>query len=125
VKLPQRQLAISNFPNSTNALSLMGRKELNLDGGEIAIIKAIGLSGSEMRGDDLMARVPDQSAAELIDTLKGLISVGYINSDKSGFYDNEDMKTVHFQVNSGYAKELRDAMDPNPERPKSRRMRRE
>jgi hypothetical protein len=103
----------------------MGRKELNLDGGEIAIIKAIGLSGSDMRGDDIMERVPDSGVSELIDTLKGLISVGFIEADKSNFYDEEDMKNVYFHVNSGYAKELKDAMDPNPDRPKSRRMRRE
>jgi hypothetical protein len=103
----------------------MGRKELNLDGGEIAIIKAIGLSGSDIRGDDLMERVPDAGVSELIDTLKGLISVGFIEADKSNFYDEEDLKNVSFHVNSGYAKELKEAMDPNPDRPKSRRMRRE
>jgi len=103
----------------------MGRKELNLDGGEISIIKAIGLSGSDMRGDDLLERVRDLDVSELVDTLKGLISVGFVEADKSNFYDEEDMKGVYFHVNSGYAKELRDAMDPNKERPKSRRMRRE
>jgi len=103
----------------------MGKKELNLDGGEIAIIKALGLGGSEMRGDDLVSRVPDLDVGELINTLKGLISVGFINADTSSFYEEDDMKSVHFQVNSGYAKDLRDALDPNPERPKSRRMRRE
>jgi hypothetical protein len=103
----------------------MGRKELNLDGGEIAIIKAIGLSGSDIKGDDLIERVRDLVVSELIDTLKGLISVGFIEADKSNFYDEEDMKNVYFHVNSGYARELKDAMDPNPDRPKSRRMRRE
>jgi hypothetical protein len=103
----------------------MGRKELNLDGGEISIIKAIGLSGSDMRGDDLLERVRDLDVSELVDTLKGLISVGFVEADKSNFYDEEDMKGVYFRVNSGYAKELRDAMDTNKDRPKSRRMRRE
>jgi hypothetical protein len=103
----------------------MGRNELNLDGGEIAIIKAIGLGGSDIRGDDLIARVPDLDISELIDTLKGLMSVGYVNADKSSFYDEEDMKGVHFCVNSGYSKELHDAMDPRPDRPRSRRVRRE
>ena len=103
----------------------MGRKELNLDGGEISILKAIGLSGSDMRGDDLIEHVRDLGVSDLIDTLKGLISVGFVEADKSNFYDEEDMKGVYFHVNSGYAKELRDAMDPNSDRPKSRRMRRE
>jgi hypothetical protein len=103
----------------------MARKELNLDGGEIAIIKAIGLSGSDIKGDDLVERVRDLVVSELIDTLKGLISVGFIEADKSNFYDEEDLKNVYFHVNSGYARELKDAMDPNPDRPKSRRMRRE
>jgi hypothetical protein len=103
----------------------MARKELNLDGGEISIIKALGLSGTEIRGDDLIARVSELGDAELIDTVKGLISMGYVSSDKSSFYDAEDMKNVLFQVNSGYSKELREAMDPTPEQRKSRRMRRE
>jgi hypothetical protein len=103
----------------------MARKELNLDGGEIAIIKAIGLSGTDIKGDDLFERVGNLGATELIDTLKGLISCGFVEADKSNFYDEEDMRTVFFHVNSGYAKELKEAMDPNPDRPKSRRMRRE
>ena len=103
----------------------MGRKELNLDGGEIAIIKAIGLSGTDIRGDDLMDRVGELDVSELMDTLKGLISVGFVEADKSSFYKEEDMKNVYFHVNSGYARELKEAMDPNTDRPKSRRMRRE
>jgi len=103
----------------------MARKELNLDGGEISIIKALGIGGSELRGDDLLARVPDLNTNELIDTLKGLISVGYISSDKSGFYNAEELANVHFQVNSGYSKELKEAMDPQPEERKSKRVRRE
>ena len=102
----------------------MARSEINLDGGEISIIKALGFGGSEIRGDDLIARVPDLSGNELIDTIKGLISVGYVNSDKSGFYNMDEFANVHFQINSGYSKELRDAMDPSDER-KSKRVRRE
>ena len=103
----------------------MSRKELNLDGGEIAIIKALGLSGSEISGEDLVKRVNGMETAELMDTLKGLISVGYVNADKSSFYSADEMSVVHFQVNSGYSKELREAMDPTPQKTKSRRMRRE
>lgn len=103
----------------------MARKELNLDGGEISIIKALGLGGTEIRGDDLLDRVQDLDENELIETIKGLIAVGYVNADRGSFYDKEDLKNVLFQVNSGYSKDLREAIDPSPEQRKSRRVRRE
>lgn len=103
----------------------MSGREINLDGGETSIIKALGFSG-EMNGEDLMARLGGELVpAELIDTLKGLISVGYIEADKNGFYKEDDLKGVHFQVNSGYSRELKDALNPRPQKPKSRRVRRE
>ena len=102
----------------------MSGRDLNLDGGEIAIIKALGLGGTELTGKDLMSRVSELVGAELLDTLKGLIALGYVNADKSSFQKIEEMETVHFQVNPGYSKQLREAMDPRPEK-KSRRVRRE
>jgi hypothetical protein len=37
----------------------------------------------------------------------------------------EEMRKATFRVNSGYSKELREALDPRPEKPKSKRVRRE
>ncbi len=103
----------------------MARSEINLDGTEVTIIKALGLGGGEISGEDLMARVPDLAEAELIDCVKGLLAVGYVIADKQAFYDKEQLAATHFYVNSGYTKDLREAMDPRADGPKSKRVRRE
>ena len=100
-------------------------REINLDGGEISIIKALGTGGGEIDGETLLERVSELDEAELIDTLKGLIALGYVSSDKNSFHNKEELRKGNFQVNSGYAKDLREALDPRPEKPKSKRVRRE
>ena len=100
-------------------------RELNLDGMEISIIKALGFGGSDVSGEDLMMLVPE-SGAELINTLQGLVSLGYVVADKSSFHNAEEFKKTRFQVNSGYSKELKDSLSPaQREKPKTRRVRRE
>jgi hypothetical protein len=51
--------------------------------------------------------------------------LGYVSADKSSFHEIDDMKKIHFRVNSGYAKDLREALDPTPDQKKSKRVRRE
>jgi len=103
----------------------MSEREINLDGGEISLIKAMGLSGSDITGEDLMKKVPDQEGAELIDTLQGLINMGYVECDGGSLHDLDTFKHYIFRVNSGYAKDLRDALNPQRAEPKSKRVRRE
>lgn len=105
----------------------MSGREINLDGGEISVIKALGVGSGEMNGEDLMARIGgDLVPAELIDTLKGLMTMGYVEADKNAFYKAEDLKSIHFRVNSGYSKDLREALNPQQVKPKkSKRVRRE
>jgi hypothetical protein len=104
----------------------MRSTEINLDGGEVSIIKALGLSSSEMTGEDLMDKVStDVLPAELIDCMKGLMDLGYVDSDKSSFYNMDEFKAIHFRVNSGYAKDLREALSPTTNKPRSKRVRRE
>jgi hypothetical protein len=103
----------------------MAKNDINLDGTEISVLKAIGLMGAEISGEELMARAPDLMEAELIDTLKGLIMMGYVVADRRAFYDEEGLKATNFYVNSGYARDLKEAMDPRNDRPKSKRVRRE
>lgn len=103
----------------------MSDRELNLDGGEVSVIKAIGLSGSDVSGDELMKRCPELEMAELIDTVKGLIQLGYVEADPGTFYDAEELKRVTFHVNSGYSKDLRESLNPQQAKPKSKRVRRE
>jgi len=105
----------------------MSGREINLDGGEVSVIKALGMSSSEMSGEDLIARVSsDLVAAEVIDTIKGLMDMGYVDADKSGFYNVEELKDVNFRINSGWSKDLRDALHPQQQqKSKSKRVRRE
>ncbi len=103
----------------------MAGRELNLDGTEVSVIKALGFGSTDTIGADLIERCGDLPIAELIDCVQGLMSVGYVTADKSGFYKREDMERVYFRVNSGYMKDLRDALDPRPEAKKSKRVRRE
>lgn len=98
---------------------------MNLDGGEISLLKALGLSGTEVSGEDLLKRCQDLEPAELIDTLKGLIAIGYVECDGGSMHDLEAFKRYNFNVNSGYAKDLREALNPQQAQPKSKRVRRE
>ena len=96
-------------------------RELNLDGSETTIIKAIGVNGGEINGETLMERAVGLDAAEVLETLQGLISVGYVNCDKNQLQDVDAMKKAKFHVNSGYSKELKQALDPQPEPQRRRR----
>jgi len=103
----------------------MAKDNINLDGSEVSIIKALGFA-SGIAGIELKERLPDLTPSEIADTLRTLIAIGYVESDKSSFTKVEEFDKTHFHVNSGYAKELKDSMNPNQnEKPKSRRMRRE
>lgn len=99
-------------------------REINLDGGEILVLKALGLGGAESDGATLMSKIPSMDAYELMDVLKNLIMMGYVDSDKSSFYDKDEFGRINFQVNPGYSRDLREALDPTPE-VRSKRVRRE
>ena len=102
----------------------MGR-EIQLDGAEISIVKAIGIGGGEIDGGTLISRCEDLDVAELIDAVRGLIMQGFVEADSSSFYNAKEMEDINFRVNSGYAKDLKDAVDPKPADKKSKRVRRE
>jgi hypothetical protein len=104
----------------------MASREINLDGGEVSIIKALGVSSTETLGSDLLERLSAElSEAEVMDTVKGLMAMGYVDADKSGFYKVEDMKPIYFRINSGYSKDLKDSLAPKQPVTKSKRVRRE
>jgi hypothetical protein len=97
---------------------------INLDGGETSIIKALGFGGAPVSGEVLFERCASLEEAEFIDTLKGLIMFGYVSCDASALKTMEDVGKTKFQVNSGYARDLKEAVNPQPKK-KSRRVRRE
>jgi hypothetical protein len=103
----------------------MSGRDINLDGTEVTIIKALGFGSNDVSGEDLIALTAELPEAELIDSLKGLMSLGYVTADKTGFYKKEDMEKVFFRINSGYSKDLKEALNPKPEKAKSKRVRRE
>jgi hypothetical protein len=100
------------------------RRELNLNGGEITLLKTMGLSGGPVFGKLLVERVGEMETAEFLDTLEGLISLGYVLSDKVRLHTMEDVERAVFRVNASYAHELRDAIRPGQRREQERRRRR-
>lgn len=103
----------------------MGASNITLDGTETTVIKALGVGGAEVNGPTLFERCKGLDVNDFLDTLKGLIDVGLIDADSSSFYSLGATEKLTFRVNSGYAKELREALDPSPDVKKSRRVRRE
>jgi hypothetical protein len=90
----------------------MGGREIKLDGGEIAVLKAIGTSGSPIAGKMLLDRLGELAEAELIDTICGLIEQGYVVSNRVNIRLISDVQSSFFRVNPAVAKELRGAMNP-------------
>ncbi len=100
----------------------MGR-EINLDGGEITLLKKIGLSGAQLYGRLLIDRVDEMETGEFLDTLTGLIDQGYILSNKVNIRKLEEVEKAFFRVNAAYAKDLRDAVNPGRKRERERTQR--
>lgn len=88
------------------------RREIHLSGGEITILKALGLSGTPMAGRLLLAKLGEVEEREFLDTLEGLMTMDYIVSSKVNVMKMEDVERSIFRVNSTYADDLRDAMRP-------------
>lgn len=101
-------------------------REIRLDGGEISILKKIGLSGAPLFGKLLIERVEEMETGELLDTLAGLMDQGYVVSDKVAVRTIQDVEKASFRVNAAFAKDLQDAVNPSRRRERERqeRMRR-
>ncbi|MGZ5538432.1 MAG: hypothetical protein ACXWG0_07885 [Chthoniobacterales bacterium] len=98
-------------------------REIKLDCGEITILKAIGLGGAPVSGKMLLARMDDMIAAEFLDCLDGLISLGYVLSNKVNIRRMEEVENAFLRVNQAYAHDLKDAIFPG--RAREQRGRRE
>ncbi|MGI9114740.1 MAG: hypothetical protein DLM52_08360 [Chthoniobacterales bacterium] len=99
-------------------------RELNLDGGEITLLKALGLTGAPMAGKFLLERTHEMESGELIDTLGGLIAMGYVLSSKVNVRTIADLEHAFFRVNPSYAHDLRDSIHPSRSREAPQRRRR-
>lgn len=99
-------------------------REIHLSGGEITLLKTLGLSGAPTYGKLLMEKIGEMEEAEFIDELDGLISQGYVLADKVNVRTMEDVERAVFRVNASYAHELKDALNPGRRREPERRRRR-
>src|SRR2546421_13080340 len=97
----------------------MGR-EIKLDGGEILVLKKIGLSGSPLFGKLLMDRIGEMETGEFLDTLRGLMDQDYILSNKVNIRLMEDVEKAFFRVNPTHSKELQEAVNPSRKRERER-----
>ncbi len=100
------------------------QREINLSGGEITLLKTLGLSGTPTFGRLLLERVGDLEQAEFLDDLTGLISLGYIVTDKVNVRTMEDVERAVLRVNASYARDLKDALHPGRNREREPRRRR-
>ena len=100
----------------------MGR-EIKLDGGEIDILKKIGLSGSPLMGKLLVDRIGEMETGEFLDTLSGLIDLGYVLTNKVNIRLMEDVEKASFRANPAYSKDLHDAVNPSRRRERERQER--
>ncbi len=100
-------------------------REIKLSGSEITLLKAIGLGGSPVQGKILIERTEDMITAEFLDTLDGLLSIGYVMSNKVNVRKMEDVERAFFRVNPSYARDLKDALNPAARRDAGGRARRQ
>lgn len=99
-------------------------REISLSGGDVSVLKALGLSGGAMSGRALLERIPGMESAELADTLSGLIMMDYVACDMARLRTAEDLKDAHFTVNTAMLRDLREAIAPKKKEVRATRQRR-
>ncbi|MEO7724026.1 MAG: hypothetical protein ABIU29_04960 [Chthoniobacterales bacterium] len=87
--------------------------DITLNGGEISVLKTIGLGRGMMAGAQLADRTDEMESAEFLDTLSGLMSQDYIVSNKVNVRTMDDVKSASFRVNPARAHDLKDAVYPS------------
>jgi hypothetical protein len=98
--------------------------EISLNGGEISLLKTLGLSGSTMAGAQLVDRLEEMDGGEFLDTLAGLMSMDYVVSNKVNVRTMDDVSKATFRVNPAHARDLKEAVYPSRKKPEPGRRRR-
>ncbi len=98
-------------------------REIKLDGGEITVLKTLGLSGTQVQGKVLLERMEEMETAEFLDTLNGLVALGYVLASKVNVRTKEDVERSFFRVNPSYSRDLKDALNPSAARDERRERR--
>ena len=99
-------------------------RDINLSGGEITLLKTMGLSGTPTYGKLLVEHIGEIEQAQFVDELSGLIELGYVLCDKVNVRTMEDVERAVFRVNASYARDLKDAIQPSRRRERDQRRRR-
>ncbi len=86
--------------------------EITLNGGEITLLKTIGLGGGLVGGKQLAERMDSMEGAELLDALSGLMAEGYVLSNKVNVRTLDALESASFRVNPVHARDLRGAVYP-------------
>lgn len=94
--------------------------EITLDGGEITLLKRIGLSGAQIYGRLLVDELEKEEIAPFLETLITLIDQGYVLTNKVNIRLIEDVERAFFRVNPTFATSLRDAVNPARRRERDR-----
>lgn len=87
-------------------------REIKLSGGEITMLKAIGLGGSTLGGKMLIERSNLMEPAEFMDMLSGLMDMGYVLSNKVNVHNMVDVESAGFRVNPAHVQDLKEAIRP-------------
>ena len=77
-----------------------------------------------MAGKFLIDRMEEVEAGELIDTLRGLLAMGYLLASKVNVRTLEDVQRTSFHVNPSYVHDLKNALDPSRRREAEKQRRR-
>jgi hypothetical protein len=88
------------------------------------MLKGLGMSGSPVYGKLFRGRMKDLGDAEFLDTISGLVMMGYVLSSKVNIVKMEEVEQSYFRVNPSYTRDLRKAMRPSGGREKEERGRR-
>ena len=91
-------------------------REIKLDGGEITLLKALGLTGAQVHGKLLFESAQGMGEAEVLDTIHGLMAMGYVLASRVHVRTREEVEQALFRVNSSYARDLKDALNPRSAR---------
>ena len=99
-------------------------REISLSGGDVSVLKALGLSGGQVTGQALMDRLGHMEPAEVVDTLDTLMSLDFVQSDTEKLKSASDLKGAKLNVNTAMLRDLREAINPPKKENKPTRQRR-
>jgi hypothetical protein len=121
VKMPRLErphYLLDNLARKRRIFSMA--RELTLDGGEITLLKRIGLSGGQIYGRLLVDDLEQEEIPIFLETLIGLIEQNYVLTNRVNIRLKEDVEKAFFRVNPAFSVALRDATNPARRRERER-----